>query len=343
MALETFFKFANRPGVEQVRQNQIQAQLDRKMANEAAQRNAIAELLKNQNQQILNRRNQLANTKTAMEMANFGNDTFGNPVQLQDGSYGQPVYDREGKFVRFQAMPGYTPKAKAPQFSNKTREAMDLAEMEGLTGAERTKFILDYLKTGSKSKSSTELDPVKRQQFIDNQVYKFENLKGKIDDAIGILDDDQGSFLKTTSGPGSLAKIVPGTEGFDLQATIDTIQANLAFDRLQEMRDASKTGGALGSVSERELNLLQSSVESLQVGQSPERLRENLAKVKRHYQRFINALEAERAMLQEEEALTAPAGSSPAPSATPATPATPPATTERLEYDPVSGELKPAS
>jgi hypothetical protein len=109
------------------------------------------------------------------------------------------------------------------------------------------------------------------------------------------------------------------------------------------MRDASKTGGALGSVSERELNLLQSSVESLQVGQSPERLRENLAKVKRHYQRFINALEAERAMLKEEEALTAPAGSSPAPSATPATPATPPATTVRLEYDPVSGELKPAS
>jgi len=317
--------------------------MQRKQMEEARQRNVLAEILSNQSAQIANRRNQLANTQTALDMANYGNDKYGNPVELKGGGYGQPVFDRQGKFVRFEEMPGYTPKPKTPQFSNKTREAMDLAEMEGLTGAERTKFILDYLKTGSKSKSSTELDPVKRQQFIDNQVYKFENLKGKIDDAIGILDDDQGSFLKTTSGPGSLAKIVPGTEGFDLQATIDTIQANLAFDRLQEMRDASKTGGALGSVSERELNLLQSSVESLQVGQSPERLRENLAKVKRHYQRFINALEAERAMLQEEEALTAPAGSSPAPSATPATPATPPATTERLEYDPVSGELKPAS
>ena len=40
MALDTFFKMIDRPGVEQVRQNQIQAQLDRKMANEAAQRNA---------------------------------------------------------------------------------------------------------------------------------------------------------------------------------------------------------------------------------------------------------------------------------------------------------------
>jgi len=312
----------------------------RQQMEQARQRNVLAEMLNNQNQQIMNRRNQLANTKTAMEMANFGNEKFDKPIQLQDGSYGQPVYDREGKFVRFQAMPGYTPKAKAPKFSNKTREAMDLADMEGLTGADRTKFIIDYLKTGSKSKSSTDFDPLKRLQYIDNQVYKFQGLQGKLDEALGILEDDQDTIFKTTSGLGSAAKGLPGTAGFDLQATIDTIQANLAFDRLQEMRDASKTGGALGAVSERELNLLQSAVESLQVGQSPERLKANLERVKRHYQRFIDSLENERALLQQEEALTAPAGSSPAPSATPATP---PATMERFEYDPESGELKPAS
>lgn len=312
----------------------------RQQMEQARQRNVLAEMLSNQNQQIMNRRNQLANTQKAMEMANFGNDTFGQPIQLQDGSYGQPVYDRQGKFVRFQEMPGYTPKAKAPQFSNKTREAMDLADMEGLTGADRTKFIIDYLKTGSKSKSSTDFDPLKRLQYIDNQVYKFQGLQGKLDEALGILEDDQDTIFKTTSGLGSAAKGLPGTAGFDLQATIDTIQANLAFDRLQEMRDASKTGGALGAVSERELNLLQSAVESLQVGQSPERLKANLERVKRHYQRFIDSLENERALLQQEETLTAPAGSSSAPSATPATP---PATMERFEYDPESGELKPAS
>ena len=138
------------------------------------QRNAIAKILSNQNQQIMNRRNQLANTKTAMEMANFGNEKFGTPLEMKDGGYGQPVFDRQGKFVRFEKMPGYTPKAKAPQFSNKTREAMDLADMEGLTGADRTKFIIDYLRTGSKSKSSTDFDPLKRLQYIDNQVYKFQ-------------------------------------------------------------------------------------------------------------------------------------------------------------------------
>jgi len=307
------------------------------------QRNAIAKILSNQNQQIMNRRNQLANTKTAMDMANFGNEKFEKPIQLQDGSYGQPVYDRQGKFVRFQEMPGYTPKAKAPQFSNKTREAMDLADMEGLTGADRTKFIIDYLKTGSKSKSSTDFDPVKRLQYIDNQVFKFQGLQNKLDEALDILEEDQKTIVKTTSGLGSLAKGLPITEGFDLQATINTIQANLAFDRLQEMRDASKTGGALGAVSERELDLLQSAVESLQIGQSPERLEANLKNVRRHYQRFIDSLENERALLQQEEMLTAPAGSSPAPSATPATPAAPPATMERFEYDPESNELKPVT
>ena len=80
-----------------------------RQAEEARQRNVLAEILSNQSTQIANRRNQLANTKTAMDMANFGKDTFGNPVQLQDGSYGQPVFNQQGQFVRFQKMPGYSP------------------------------------------------------------------------------------------------------------------------------------------------------------------------------------------------------------------------------------------
>ena len=81
------------------------------MANEAAQRNAIAELLNN-------RSNQLANVKAARELANFGKDKFGNPVQLQDGSYGQPVFNQQGQFVRFQKMPGYNPRSKDKKFGD---------------------------------------------------------------------------------------------------------------------------------------------------------------------------------------------------------------------------------
>lgn len=54
------------------------------------------------------------------------------------------------------------------------------------------------------------------------------------------------------------------------------IQSNVAFDRLQQMREASKTGGALGAVSERELDLLISALGAIQQSTDPEILKENL-------------------------------------------------------------------
>ena len=127
MALETFFKVANRPGVEQVRQNQIQAQLDRKMANEAAQRNAIAELLTNRSKQIANRRDNLLNTDTALKMAQFGNPTFGEVVQQPDGSFVQPQMDRAGRVIGVEKVAGLN---KMPTFSPDYEVASYLTEAE---------------------------------------------------------------------------------------------------------------------------------------------------------------------------------------------------------------------
>lgn len=77
-----------------------------------------------------------------------------------------------------------------------------------------------------------------------------------------------------------------------LQAKLRTISANLAFDRLTKMRNESKTGGALGQVSNIELELLKGSIASLDLlaGASPEELRVGLEKVKKHYTNFKNAM-----------------------------------------------------
>jgi hypothetical protein len=85
-------------------------------------------------------------------------------------------------------------------------------------------------------------------------------------------------------------KKLAGSEAVDLEANLETIQANLGFDQLQAMRDASPTGGALGQVSERELIALQSTVASLKQEQSPEQLRANVEKVKKHYQNWLDTL-----------------------------------------------------
>lgn len=83
---------------------------------------------------------------------------------------------------------------------------------------------------------------------------------------------------------------IPGTDAYNLERKIDTIKANVGFSALQAMRAASPTGGALGQVSEMENRLLQATLGSLDIGQSPEQLRANLEKVKKHFTNLINVL-----------------------------------------------------
>lgn len=93
-----------------------------------------------------------------------------------------------------------------------------------------------------------------------------------------------------TTGFGSLLNAVPGTPAHDLLNTLQTIKANIGFDKLQEMRNASPTGGALGQVSEMENRLLQSVRGALEASQSPEQLRANLLQIKKD----LAALKIER-------------------------------------------------
>lgn len=93
----------------------------------------------------------------------------------------------------------------------------------------------------------------------------------------------------TTGLIGKASSVIPGTDAFNLNQRVSTIKANLGFDRLQQMRDASPTGGALGQVAVQELQALQNSVASLEVGQSKSELVTNLGKIKDHYSKWLAA------------------------------------------------------
>ena len=82
-----------------------------------------------------------------------------------------------------------------------------------------------------------------------------------------------------TTGAGSALSVIPGTDARDFNAELDTLKANIAFGELTAMREASKTGGALGSVAVRELDLLESPLGALDSGQSPDNLKRQLAKI----------------------------------------------------------------
>lgn len=62
----------------------------------------------------------------------------------------------------------------------------------------------------------------------------------------------------------------------NLEATLTTIRGNLGFDALQEMRDNSPTGGALGQVSNFEIQNLQSLQGNIERSQNEEQLDHNL-------------------------------------------------------------------
>ena len=82
------------------------------------------------------------------------------------------------------------------------------------------------------------------------------------------------------------------TEANRLQNALKPLVSEQAFGRLQKMRNDSKTGGALGQVSNIELGLLKSSLKDLEglASESPEALEEGLNTVKESYQRFKDAL-----------------------------------------------------
>lgn len=72
---------------------------------------------------------------------------------------------------------------------------------------------------------------------------------------------------------------VPGTNAANARAKLQTLKAQVGFNVLQEMRNASKTGGALGSITEKELGFLQSALAALDTAQDADQYRESLQKI----------------------------------------------------------------
>lgn len=118
-----------------------------------------------------------------------------------------------------------------------------------------------------------------------NTIARIDNVMSELDRAIS------GVGYTTTGLIGAATKNLPGSPAKDLSGSLTTIKANIGFNELQAMREASPTGGALGQVAVQELEALQSVLASLEQDQSPERVAENLNKVKNHYARWRSIVE----------------------------------------------------
>ena len=105
-----------------------------------------------------------------------------------------------------------------------------------------------------------------------------------IDEAQRVINE---SKLPTSGFVGSMLTKIPGTAATDVGALVNTIKANIGFDKLQAMREASPTGGALGQVSNQEIDFLQSTLNNLTQNQSQEQFNKQLQILENQYLQTI--------------------------------------------------------
>jgi hypothetical protein len=114
------------------------------------------------------------------------------------------------------------------------------------------------------------------------------NAKNVVDVIDDIEKEMKGAFLPTTGVVGSRLSTMAGTAANNIRTNLDTIRANTSFEKLNEMRQQSPTGGALGSVTVRELELLSATIRNLEQSQTEAQFRRNLQRVKQQYQEIIH-------------------------------------------------------
>ena len=144
----------------------------------------------------------------------------------------------------------------------------------------------------------------KRAKKVAAVVQKTGNVSAAIEQAIGLVS------LKTTGFIGAKTKDIEGTDAFVLSQALETIRANISFDRLQEMREASPTGGALGQVAVQELDALRASMASLNQGLPPEVLKRNILRVLENYNKWLEAVQPGAGITRQQEDKPASADSS---------------------------------
>jgi hypothetical protein len=158
--------------------------------------------------------------------------------------------------------------------------AMSAAARSSMTGVQRE--LAEQRLSDLKSKQTDKEEKKEAsKQFAVNHANKV------IDDVTAAKSLVSGT---TTGLVGAGSSFVPGTDAYNLKQRLLTIKANLGFDRLQQMRDASPTGGALGQVAVQELQALQATVGSLELGQTRQELQQNLDKIELHYNNWLSAV-----------------------------------------------------
>lgn len=142
-----------------------------------------------------------------------------------------------------------------------------------------------------------------RQQFLKEQEEKKWDMavgmnvqRAEMRNSVRQVERSLAKVSPWSAGFASYLEAVRGTDAFDLANMLNTQQATVAFERLQAMRTdpRNETGGALGNVSNREVELLYSSYAGLHQGMSADELRTSLTDIAMGYDLALYSMDNEQ-------------------------------------------------
>ena len=186
------------------------------------------------------------------------------------------------QFIDAENDPIVEPAMTPQQVGAERRAERSLGIQEGNAASNQQ---LTELKIGEARDEAEERAKEKQQAAKAEDAARWKLIKviGELS-SVALDADDNGGWGETgNSGAFMRALPVKGTAGFDLQKNIGTVDAEFAFGALQAMRDASKTGGALGAITEKELELLKSSVQAIDPNMGHETFLGNVEKARQAY------------------------------------------------------------
>lgn len=149
---------------------------------------------------------------------------------------------------------------------------------------------IERAKAEAESTQETELSAERKKVLFDNAKAQADAVSSAVADAMSIMDKKGGLDILPEAGilGSRLASMGLNQQAVDLSKSLNTVKAAVAFGTLQKMREASKTGGALGAVSAPELALLESALGSLDQSLSEDLLRKNLGIVEKTMTKILN-------------------------------------------------------
>jgi hypothetical protein len=209
---------------------------------------------------------------------------------------------QEQQFRAQQAQEAQRARAQESQLARESREAQALESREARAAdvatrredqadrAQQQMGLRREMEAGRRADRTATVSDNKafrEAQVIAKEDEAFRESRSSLDNATNNLDrlKAEAQKIKDHAGIGRITGIVgafpdiPGSDAANARALLTTLKSQVGFSVLQAMRDASKTGGALGQVSNIENVLLQNNLAALETSQDVGQMKASLDQI----------------------------------------------------------------